>query len=170
LQGKEIKEINKREIDNRKTDKRNDMIIVVTKGMMPEIFIEIEDYTKDIAITFPTTSAIGNGEDGMNGIVTTAVTPINTEEDIITMTTAETWYLPTVKTTEIVPPVSHSEFISKLPCYKCLVFVMCKQKVKGSVVGFAHHSGCPQAYEFVLGADQDSINNMRQLFGLEPYP
>jgi len=149
------------------------MIIVETKGMMPEIFIDIEDYIKDIAITFPTTISIGNGEDGMNGIITTAVTPINTEEDIITMTTEETSYLPTVKTTEIDPPVSHSEFISKVPCYKCLVFVMCKQKVKNNVIHdcfwLAQFLGCPESKEFILEADQYSINSMRILFGLEPY-
>ena len=145
-------------------------IIIEIEDMMLEIIIKIKDYIEDIATTFPTIMAIENGKDGVNGIVIIVITEIDIEEDIITMTTAETWYLPIVKTTEIVPPVSHSEFISKVPCYKCLVFVMCKQKVKRSVVGFAHNSGCPQAYEFVLGADQDSINNMRQLFGLEPYP
>jgi len=60
--------------------------------------------------------------------------------------------------------------MNNVPCYKCLVFVMCKDRMKDSVVEFAQGvQGCPDMKEFVLGADQDDINNLRILFELEPY-
>ena len=65
--------------------------------------------------------------------------------------------------------------MNKVPCYKCLVFIMCKHKFNtqiyshNSVVGFAHSSNCPMAKDFVEGATQEDINNMRKIFGLEIY-
>ena len=64
----------------------------------------------------------------------------------------------------------------KLPCYKCLVFVMCKERLEtnfnsnNSVVGLAYTINCPMAKKFVENADQKEINKMRLLFGLEVYP
>ena len=61
----------------------------------------------------------------------------------------------------------------EIPCYKCLMLVMCKQRigVNESVVSFAHSkSECPDAIEFVTNADQNEINGMRIIFGLEVYP
>ena len=116
---------------------------------------------------------IVTGKDGVTGKDNIVVIHTNTEEDVITMTTEEISCLSTVKTTETVPPVSRSEFTSKVPCNKCLMLVMCKQRMKinNSVVSFAHSKhGCPEAKEFVTDADMNEINNMRIIFGLEIYP
>lgn len=143
----------------------------IINDMRPDVIIVTKDGTNIIAgITFLIITDIVIGKDGIPGIVNIVETPTNTEEDATTMTTKETWCLPTVKTTETVQPVSRSEFISRIPCYKCLVFVMCKQKITDSVVSFAHSGGCPDVKKFVLKADMDQINTMRVIFGLKEYP
>ena len=72
---------------------------------------------------------------------------------------------------ETVPPVSRLEYTSKVPCYKCILFVMCKQRMLNSVVSFAHgQHGCPEVKDFVMASDQTEINAMRVLFGLQEYP
>lgn len=72
---------------------------------------------------------------------------------------------------ETVPPVSRLEFTSKVPCNKCLMFVMCRQRMRTSVINFAHSKyGCPEAKDFVMASNQTEINAMRVLFGLQEYP
>jgi hypothetical protein len=57
------------------------------------------------------------------------------------------------------------------PCKKCLMFVMCRQRMTDSVVSYAHSKdGCPDAKEYVMAVDQDGINAMRIIFGLNLYP
>jgi len=64
--------------------------------------------------------------------------------------------------------------MEKVPCYKCLVFIMCKQRLEkssnNSVVGLAYTINCPRAKKFVDGATQEDINQMRLIFELEIYP
>ena len=153
-------------------------VVVVTrnnKDMIQDATMKIVDgikvITEDTAATFQTIDNIVVGKDGVIGIVIIVITTTDTKEDVITMTTEETLCLSTVKTTEIVPPVSRSEFISKVPCNKCLMFVMCRRRMTNSVISFAHSKyGCPEAKEFVMAVDQDGINAMRILFDLQAYP
>ncbi len=144
----------------------------MVKNMMdPDIMI-IEGYIAEgivVVTIFPTIIATVNGEDGATGIVIIENTQKDIQEDIIIMIDKETLCFHSVKIPKIAPRVSHSDSITDVPCYKCLVFVMCKQKVTNSVCNFANDHGCPNAKEFVLGADQNDINNMREVFGLGGY-
>ena len=134
------------------------------------IIMELATVINPSGITFPIIIAIVNGEIGTNGIAIIATTKKDILEENIIMIDKETLCFRTVMIPQIAPRVSASDSITDVPCYKCLVFVMCKPKVLGSVVAFAQESGCPKAKEFVYDADQDSINHMRELFGLEAYP
>jgi len=59
--------------------------------------------------------------------------------------------------------------MENIPCYKCLIFIICKQKVTNSVCDFVDIYGCPDAKEFTHNADQNDINKLREIFGLEGY-
>ena len=137
--------------------------------MMEEGIIVIKEsigITDDI---FPTIIAIASGKNGENGIVTTEDILKDIQEDTIIMIDKETSCFHSVKIQQTAPHVSHSDSIIDVPCYKCLVYIMCKQKVTNSVINFANDYGCPDSKEFVLGADQNDINNMREVFGLGGY-
>ena len=138
------------------------------------IIMELATVINPSGITFPIIIAIVNGEIGTNGIAIIATTKKDILEENIIMIDKETSCFHTVRIPQIAPRVSASDSIIDVPCYKCLVFVMCKQRLENaeqnSVVHFAQTGDCPEAKEFVLGADQDSINHMREIFGLEAYP
>jgi hypothetical protein len=147
---------------------------ITVKDMMDPNTMTTEEYIAVVIVVvtiFPTIIAIVNGEDGVNGIVTTKDIQKDIQEDIIIMTDKETSCFRSVRIPKIAPRASRSDSITNVPCYKCLVFVMCKDRMRNSVVGFAQGvNGCPEIKEFVLDADQDDVNNLRKLFGLEPYP
>lgn len=134
------------------------------------IIMELVIVTSPDGIIFPTIIAIVNGEIGINGIAIIGTISTDILEENIIMIEKETSCFHSVRIPKIAQRVSVSDSIIDVPCYKCLVFVMCRPKVTDSVVSFAQNSGCPEAAEFVLGADQDSINHMREIFGLEAYP
>ena len=144
---------------------------ITVKNMMDEAIMAIEESividTTDVIFLIIVT--IANGKDGATGIVITEGIRKDIQEDIIIMTDKETSCFHSVKIQQTAPRVSHSDSIIDVPCYKCLVYIMCKQKVTNSVVNFANDHGCPDSKEFVLGADQNDINNMREVFGLGGY-
>jgi hypothetical protein len=57
------------------------------------------------------------------------------------------------------------------PCSTCLVQAVCVATFYGnSVLNFVYHDKkCPMAIEFIDKATMDEVNEMRLLYGLEPY-
>lgn len=57
------------------------------------------------------------------------------------------------------------------PCSVCIVQAICVATFKGnSVLDHAYnHKKCPLAIEFINKANQEQINELRILYGLEPY-
>lgn len=69
-----------------------------------------------------------------------------------------------------------------IPCKECIVFVSCKTRYKGkakffmdekfggSVCDLAIDEDCNRLRAYINDADQDDMNDVRLLFGMEPYP
>jgi hypothetical protein len=59
-----------------------------------------------------------------------------------------------------------------IPCNQCIVFARCKSRFAdwriNGVIDFVFRMGCQNALDYTNEADQDDINEMRILYGLEP--
>jgi hypothetical protein len=60
------------------------------------------------------------------------------------------------------------------PCKECIVLAMCKGKFidkdfYGGVIAFSFSVRCILLSEYLGCADQDMIDNVRDVYGLEPY-
>ena len=58
-------------------------------------------------------------------------------------------------------------------CDKCLVLPICMIKFReggyDSVLNFSYKTNCYFSEKFLKDTNQDGVNKMRTLFGLEPY-
>ena len=56
------------------------------------------------------------------------------------------------------------------PCEQCIVIIMCKERFNRksyiSVSEFAWNEECPILHSFIVNANQNQINKLRQLYGL----
>ena len=71
--------------------------------------------------------------------------------------------------------------LSNIPCVECPTYVMCKirektrakwwteEKFGQSIFELSHREDCPFLLEYLEHSDQDEINEVRALFGMEPY-